>query len=393
MQVDQVADVLHRADLALLAKAATQRLAGHIGTHHQDETGAVEQAAVGKHANVDAIGLFDDGNGHRLAVDQRRQGLAQGGHHWREGRRQVVVLIHREAVRATAIAGEGGELASQGHQLAVQPLGVQRAQLVEVFDQRLGAVDQLQQHEVGNLRRPAIGRGDHSARQRFATLVQQAQQLAAKAGQLLAGRHVEYRRDVAVIHHQRAVGALFADAQHAEGGVVAQAVLAAQQAQGAAAEGQRRTVFERRVVVAHLADTADIAGASDGFALVDGVAGPRPLEWQPQVDNAIAQIVGHFQRRRWQVVAGDVERRAVGQQAAGAENRHLALGKQALVEQQLGETPRGHAQRPVAGVDEVFEVAIMLLEMLGRDEHAFRPHHAIVPGHGDSDCLAGRFRL
>ncbi|MNH11541.1 hypothetical protein D3C79_710570 [compost metagenome] len=111
------------------------------------------------------------------------------------------------------------------------------------------------------------------------------------------------------------------------------------------------------------------------------------------MDNAIAQIVGHFQRRRWQVVTGDIERRAVRQQATGAEDRHLALGKQALVEQQLGEPPSSHAKRAAAGIDQVFEVAIMLLEMLGRDEHAFRPHHAIVPGHGDSDCLAGRFRL
>ena len=32
----------------------------------------------------------------------------------------------------------------------------------------------------------------------------------------------------------------------------------------------------------------------------------------------------------------------------------------------------------------------MLLEVLRSDEHAFRPDHAIVPGHGGSDCLLGR---
>jgi len=33
---------------------------------------------------------------------------------------------------------------------------------------------------------------------------------------------------------------------------------------------------------------------------------------------------------------------------------------------------------------------VMLLEVLRSDEHAFRPDHAIVPGHGGSDCLLGR---
>lgn len=52
LQVDQVADVLYRADLALLAEARTQGLAGDIGTHHQNEAGAIEQGLVGQAAPV-----------------------------------------------------------------------------------------------------------------------------------------------------------------------------------------------------------------------------------------------------------------------------------------------------------------------------------------------------
>ena len=216
---------------------------------------------------------------------------------------------------------------------------MQRAQLAEVLDQRLGAVDQLQQHEVGDLRGPPGTRGHHAAGQGFATLVQQAQQFAAKGRQRFARGHVQHGRDVSVIEHQRTVGTLFLDAYQADGRVVADAVLRRQQAQRPRPHGHRCTVFERGVVVAHFTHLAHVARRFQGFTLVHRVTGAGALERQGQVHQAVAQVVVDIQRARRQVVLGNIERRAIGQQAAGRHNRQLALGQQALVDQQFGEPP------------------------------------------------------
>ncbi len=183
LQVDQVADVLHRADLGLLREVPAQALAGDVGAHHQDEAGVVDQAAVAEHRDVHAVGLLDDRDGDRLGVDHRRQRLAQGEHHRGEAGGQVVVVVHRVLLRTPLAGGEGTELAGQGHQFAVQLLRVQRAHAGQVTGEGLGAVDQLQQQEVGDFR-GAPGAGcHHPPGEGFAALVEQAQQLLGEGRQ------------------------------------------------------------------------------------------------------------------------------------------------------------------------------------------------------------------
>ncbi|MNH03815.1 hypothetical protein D3C79_630880 [compost metagenome] len=389
MQVDQVANVFDRTDLALLGKAPAQGLARHVGAHHEDEAGVIEQAAVSQHGHVNAVGLLDDRDGRGLAVDQHRQGFAQRLHDRGEARCQVIMLVHRELARATVAGTEGGELTGQADQLAVKPLRVQRAQLAQVFDQRLGAVDQLQEHEVGDFRSAAGTRGYHPPGQRFAALMQQAQQFAAKCRQALARRYIQHWRDIAVIQDQGAVGALFLDTYQAQRGIVAQALFGSNQAQGTGTESDRRAILERRVVVAHFGHPADIARTAQRLALVDRIAGTGALERQGQVHEAITQVVIDVQRAWRQVILGDVERCAVRQQAPSRNDGQFPLGQQALVDQQLGKTPGARRQWPAAGIDQIFEITVMLLKVLGSEEHAFRPDHTIVPGHGFSDRLLG----
>ena len=385
LQVDQVADVLHRADLGLLREVPAQALAGDVGAHHQDEAGVVDQAAVAEHRDVHAVGLLDDRDGDRLGVDHRRQRLAQGEHHRGEAGGQVVVVVHRVLLGTPLAGGEGTELAGQGHQFAVQLLRVQRAHAGQVTGEGLGAVDQLQQQEVGDFR-GAPGAGcHHPPGEGFAALVEQAQQLLGEGRQGRRGGNVEYRRQVVLVQAQGLVRALLADPRDAHRGVFAEAVALGQQAERLAAQGHRGAALEGGIVVAHFLHLADVAGAAEGLALLYRVAGADPLQRQAEVDDAIAQAFLDIQRRRRRIVGGDVERRTIRQHAAGADDGQLALGQQGIVQLQLGKAPAARQERAAAAIHQGFQVAVVLLEMLWPQEHAFGPHHAVIPGHRDSE--------
>ncbi|MCY1406548.1 hypothetical protein D9M71_218180 [compost metagenome] len=292
------------------------------------------------------------------------------------------MLIGRVLGRAPLTGGKGTELPGQRDQLAVKGLRMQGAEPGQVGDQRFGTIDQLQQQEVGDFRGAAGARGHHPPGQRLAALVQQALQLVAKAGQTGRGGHIQQRRNPGFVQLQCAVGALLHHAHHTHAGVFTQAVPFGQQAQGASPHSHRRAALEWRIVVTHFADLAEVAGAAQRLTLVRRIAGAGALERQRQVDQAVAQAVVDRQRRGRRVVAGNVERRTVGQHAAGGKDRQPALAQQRVVDAQLGKAPAAGDQAAATAVDQGFEETVVLLEVLGPEKHSLGPHHSVIPGHG-----------
>ena len=64
--------------------------------------------------------------------------------------------------------------------------------------------------------------------------------------------------------------------------------------------------------------------------------------------------------------------RPVGQQAGGGGNGDFAQGQRLPVQGQLGDAPVVGAQMAAGLPDQGFEIAVLLLEVLGAQEHSLR---------------------
>lgn len=135
-----------------------------------------------------------------------------------------------------------------------------------------------------------------------------------------------------------------------------------------------------------------VAGQAGGG--IGGVeADLEPLgtpQGQRQADDLVLGVPGEVQRWRGQVDVGDVEGRAIGQDAARLEDGELAGHQGRLVDHQMGETPVIADQGCHAGLHPPGGVAVLLLKMLGLQKEAFRPDNPTEPRHCDD--LLGRSR-
>ena len=117
--------------------------------HRQNEQGSSLQLEVGDRRNPDAelaiLHLDRDGS---LLQDHRKR-LPQIGHHAPEASGQFVMTVLGIADR-TALFAKGRQLACQAQALFIQALRMQQGQALQVSEQRLLAVDRLQQQEVSN---------------------------------------------------------------------------------------------------------------------------------------------------------------------------------------------------------------------------------------------------
>jgi hypothetical protein len=89
----------------------------------------------------------------------------------------------------------------------------------QVDDQRLDAVQQLQQQEIDDLGGAGGARLRQARGQQVAALVQQADQLVGEGGQARRGAEVQAWRAVVGVEHQAVVGAPLDRRGHAQRGV------------------------------------------------------------------------------------------------------------------------------------------------------------------------------
>jgi hypothetical protein len=92
-------------------------------------------------------------------------------------------------------------------------------------------------------------------------------------------------------------------------------------------------------------------------------------------------------RQRQLVVQRQHERRPVRQHAAARLQRQLAKGELLVVELQAGEAPRIRAQARHARLQLRLQVTVMLLQVLGLQQHALGPDDFTIPRHGVSLVL------
>ncbi len=80
-------------------------------------------------------------------------------------------------------------------------------------------------------------------------------------------------------------------------------------------------------------------------------------------------------------VGGDVERRAVRHHAGGATNGEFALLGQVRVDLELREAPGIRRDIAHALLQQMFEIAVVLLQMMRPQKQTFGPENLAVPGH------------
>ena len=100
-----------------------------------------------------------------------------------------------------------------------------------------------------------------------------------------------------------------------------------------------------------------------------------------QADELALHVGRDLERHRLGIVLRDRERRAVGQDAAGAADAEAADREQALVESELEEAPAVRPGAAQAHVDRVFDVTRFLLKVMRQQEHALRPDDLAVQTH------------
>ena len=91
--------------------------------------------------------------------------------------------------------------------------------------------------------------------------------------------------------------------------------------------------------------------------------------------------VRNVDRLRDRAVGGNVERRAVGHDAGGAAQRELALLGEVAVDLEMRKAPRIGRDLADPAFDQVFEIAVVLLQMMRPEEQALGPDDLAVPGH------------
>ena len=198
---------------------------------------------------------------------------------------------------------------------------------------------------------------------------------------------VQHRRHVVGIEHDLVVGLAFDHTGDADRRKTVAGIALEHQAQVEPADLERGVAVDRGVAVAH-ADLGHRIARPHRTGGLLGVGLDHAGARQHQRENHlfVAGVSGDVECGRRSVVAGNRKRGAVGQNAVSRIEAELAEGKRRLVERQRDEAPAITQPCRQTLPQLVFEVAVVLLEMLGLEEHALRPNHLVVPGHSLLSC-------
>ena len=204
----------------MVGEVAAQVLAGHVGLHRENETGLGQKRPVlGQGSHADAVLALLQGNGDGGLLDHRGEGLAQRHHEGGEGALQILVPVDRERRRSPRRHREGGQLAGDPEGDGEEGLGMDALGGGQMRQQRLAAVDRLQQQEIGDLGDALGVRLGDAMGQGLATVVDQALQLVEEARQHRRGAAIEAGRNVMGVENHALVGPHLDHAGQPEAGV------------------------------------------------------------------------------------------------------------------------------------------------------------------------------
>ena len=299
------------------------------------------------------------------------------------------MVIGRVLPRQAPFIGEGHQLATQFQQGFEQPFRMQLAQAGQVHEPGMGPVQHLQQHEIRHIRNaPLPGRTD-TLGDSACPLPHQARHFPDKSLQPRCRSHTQHGRDEVRVHHQAAVRALLKNPADGQGRI-GTAIVSLQHQAGcnpAHIDGVGITVDRMQI--------PDFQGVGTEPARHRGV---RPFhfgeavtaQWQGQVHDLIGHGgIGDFHRLRHHIVLGQTEAGAIREQAGCPNQANPAETQVLCVQFQVAEAIQiiGDRERPF--IDLVFQISLLLLEVLGLDEQAITPDDSIGYRHQvSSECLS-----
>jgi hypothetical protein len=202
---------------------------------------------------------------------------------------------------------------------------------------------------------------------------------------------VQHRRYVRLAQQNLVVRAAFDDLHDAERGVSVGHVALPHEAHAKPADLDDGRLVGRSVRIPHF-DFADGESREAVLGVVVEVAffTARASHRHGEHDDFVLQLHRHVVGDRGRVFSGKVEGRAVGKNAAPGAQLHFAERQGRTIELRVDEAPAMSEKRPRAAFDVPFPVAVVLLEMLGLKEKAFRPDDFIVPWHVSVPTLESR---
>ena len=274
-----------------------------------------------------------------------------------------------------------------------QRLGVEVAGIGVVGQQRLVAIDRLQHEEIGEFsgRAPA-GRG-HPPGKRFASLMEQPEQLGGERRQPTCRGHVQDRGNERVVEDDLLVCPAFDHVGQGHAGVRVGDLAGQHQsrAQRPHLEQRRIAAGRRRVARLQFADVMPHEFVDRGTAV--GFEFARPAQRHGEIQDLIADVGRDVDRPRQRVVVGHAKRRAVGEHPCDTPQRDLADRQQVALELDVGETPAVGDERMAPSLNIALEIALLLLEVLGLQEQALRPDDSVVVRHWRSVAAPGRVAI
>jgi len=245
----------------------------------------------------------------------------------------------------------------------------------------LQAVDGLEQHEVGDLRRPAPAGGAHPRRQGLAPVAQHAHHLGHQARQARMGPDGHAGRQEGLVERHPPVRLALLDAQGGDAHVAAALLPLEHQPQAQPPHLDPGGLALGAGGVAHLHLAGEVAGHHLGVVVGAHLAAAGTARRHGQVDDLVVGVLGHVQGQGGVVLARHVEGGAVGQHPHGPGQCHLAQGQQLGVQLQAQEPPAEGPDGGAARADQVLDVAVLLLEVVRPQEQPLRPDDLVGPGH------------
>ena len=246
-------------------------------------------------------------------------------------------------------------------------------------EQLLPAVDRLQQQKVVDLGDAARAAGAvsraASASPRWLSI---PGELGDHAGQRQRRRAHERRRNPALVEGGPPVRRHLGDAGETDAEIARALLRLEHVAQSQTGDLQRRRLRRGGVRVVSF----ELAQRVAAFAAVHGDLDSSGLaDRGGEIDDGIARALGQIERRRMIGFARDRERRAVLEDADRRAQRKPAGRQQVAIDRHLDDAPGVRTQRRRAGPHQHLQPAILLLEMLGAQKHAFLPDDPVRPCH------------
>src|SRR5690606_33492813 len=206
VQVDQLANPLHRPDLEVRRQPLAQFLRITVGTGGEYEGGIAEQLVIVQWRYLDAVLTLLQGQFDGVLLQHHGQNLADGDHQFAEARSLVAVLIAALQSGPADLAGVARQLAEHRQQLAIDVFGVGLLQGQVMTQYGLDPVDQLQHQEITYFRRAGLAGSPHALGQDVAPVSEHADDFLDAGLQKRTGLEMQVGGNIVQVQADHAVG-------------------------------------------------------------------------------------------------------------------------------------------------------------------------------------------